>query len=44
MLMLPLFQLHSERLHSALKRFAIGWKTYRSVETVGPKRPVKKNE
>lgn len=32
------------QLNSALKRFAVGSKTYRSVETVDPERPVKKNE
>lgn len=41
-MILLLFKVH--RLISALKKFALGSKTYRSVETVDPERPVKKNE
>lgn len=40
--MILLFKVH--RLILALKRFALASKTYRSVETVDPERPVKKNE
>lgn len=36
--------IQGSQLNSALKRFAVGLKTYRSVETVDPERPVKKNE
>lgn len=41
-MILLLFKVH--RLISAMNRFALGLKTYRSVETVDPERSVKKNE